>query len=203
MRERRFFIAMLFSGVMLAGAACADTPESPTLTALRADAERGDVKAQNIMADAYFHGTGVQKNPQEALRWLRKAADLGDGRAFSLLGTMYYQGIGVPKDSNEAVRWWTKGAEKYDTDAQSQLAYAYLLGDAVPRNFTMAYMWFNIAASNGDANAVKGRDSVSQSLNAEMVAEAQRLGQEWMQEHAKPVVAAPVVAKPAAVVAPH
>lgn len=204
---RRFsrFALMLFaaSAVTLAQAAYGDTPESPSMAQLRADAERGDVKAQNIIALAYFHGTGMPKNPQEAMRWLHKAADQGSGTALSLLGTMYYQGIGVPKDSAEAVRYWQKAAEKYDLDAQSQLGYAYLLGDAVPRNFTMAYMWFNIAAGNGDTGAAKGRDSIAQSMNSDMVAEAQRLGNEWMQQHPKPAVAAaPPPAQPFAVSAP-
>lgn len=177
------YAAMLMLSAVSAFAAEA---ESPYMTQMRERAEREDVKAQNALANAYFHGTGVPKNLAEAIRWWRKAADHGSGEAYSLLGTMYYQGLGVPKDSAEAVRLWQKGAEKYDLDAQSQLGFAYLLGDAVPRNFTMAYMWFNIAASHGDAHAAKSRDSVAQSMNADMVAEAQQRGNEWVQQHPKP-----------------
>jgi len=183
--------------------AYADMPESAGMVIMREAAEKGDVKAQNMVANAYFHGTGLPKNPQEAVRWWRKAADQGSGEAYSLLGTMSYLGNGVPKDSSEAVRWWTKGAEKYDTDAQSQLGYAYLVGDAVPRNFTMAYMWFNIASVNGDKAATKSRDSVSQGMAADMISEAQALGDEWMLAHPKALPPAPVENKgPIAISAP-
>ncbi|MBY0406597.1 MAG: sel1 repeat family protein [Rickettsiales bacterium] len=181
----RRIIPFFFCAVLLGGQARADTPESPSMVALRQAADAGDVNAQNALADAYFHGTGLPKNPTEAIRWWRKAADKGSGEAYSLLGTVYYQGIGVPKDSAEAVRFWQKAAEMYDLDAMSQLGFAYLLGDALPRNFTMAYMWFNLAASNGDTIASKNRDSVAQSMSAEMVQEAQQLGTEWLQQHPK------------------
>ncbi len=194
MRTTPYFIAFLLA--IACAPAFADTGESPAMMQVRQDADRGNVDAQNAMADAYFHGLGEQKNPLEAIRWWRKAADQGSGTAYSLLGTVYYQGIGVPKDSAEAVRMWQKGAEKYDLDAQSQLGFAYLLGDTVPRNFTQAYMWFNIAASNGDKNAPKNRDSIAQSMTADMVSEAQQLGNEWMQQHPRGPTAQAAATKP-------
>ncbi len=184
MRRFRLFVLFLPCALTLSGgAAFGEVMESPSMSQLRVDAERGDVKAQNVLAEAYYHGTGVPKNPQEAIRWWRRASDQGSGEALSMLGTLSYQGVGGPQDSNEAVRLWQKAAEKYDLDAMTQLGFAYLLGDSVPRNFTMAYMWFNIAASNGDTNTAKQRDSVAQSMSADMVQEAQQLGTEWMTQH--------------------
>ena len=190
----RFRLFMLFLACAIAFAspsAHGDTIEDNSMSELREDAERGDVKAQNILADAYYHGTGVVKNVPEAVNWWRRAADLGSGEAFSMLGTMSYLGTGVPQNSGEAVRLWKKGAELYDLNAQVQLGFAYMMGDSVPRNFIMAYMWFNIAVINGDKDAVKNRDSVAESLSADMIEEAQQLGTDWMQQHPKP--AAPVI----------
>lgn len=185
---RRLRLCVLFLPWVLAGvsARADDPPVSTTVSQLQVDAEKGDAKAQVALGDAYFHGTGVPKSPQDAMHWWRRAADQGNGEAMSMLGTMSYQGIAGPKDSNEAVRWWQKAAEKYDLDAMTQLGFAYLLGDSVPRNFSMAYMWFNIAASNGDFNTAKLRDSVAQSMSAEMIQQAQQIGSDWMAQHPRP-----------------
>ena len=184
-------------GLGEAGALEPASTEATHIKALMAEAEKGNVKAQTEVANAYYVGIGVPKSLQEAIKWWRKAADLGDGSAFSLLGTMSYLGNGVPKDSAEAIRMWHKGAEKYDKDAMSQLGFAYLVGDSVPKDHTLSYMWFNLAASNGDVSAAKSRDSVAKNLSADMVMEAQRLGSEWTAQHPKPAAPAPVAATPA------
>lgn len=159
------------------------TQESPYITQLRSDAEAGKIAAQSELANVYLNGSGVTKSATEAYKWWRKAAEQGDARALSQVGTMFYQGLGVARDSNEAVRWWQKAAEKHDPDAQGQLGYAYLLGDGLPQSYTMAYMWFNLAAANGDQHSVKARDLVAKDMPAEMIADAQRLTNEWNQQH--------------------
>jgi TPR repeat protein len=159
---------------------------SPYIEQMMKDAEKNDVKAMTELATAYYVGIGVPKNLQEAIKLWRKAADAGSGKALSMLGTLSYQGSGMPKDVPEAIRLWHKAAEKYDTDAMSQIAFAYLVGDTVKKNHTLAYMWFNLASSNGDALATASRDGMAKNLTADMVAEAQNLGNQWVQQHPKP-----------------
>lgn len=199
-RHLCFFLALLLT-TAVAGAARAQSATATTEQAeqefpvyirqLMAESDAGNAASMSELANAYYVGIGVPKNLPEAIRLWRLASEGGDGRAFSMLGTLQYQGIGMQRDSAEAIRLWQKGAEKYDTDAMSQIGFAYLVGDSVPRNQTMAYMWFNLAASNGDKLAAKSRDSVAMMLGADQVAEAQRLGNEWQQQHPKPAPPAP------------
>ena len=58
-------------------------------------AKQGDAGAQSVLGGYYLEGTGIAKNPVEAVMWFRKAAEQGHDRAQSLLGTCYYEGIGV------------------------------------------------------------------------------------------------------------
>ena len=51
-------------------------------------------------------------------------------------------------------------------------------GQGVPMDDVRAHMWFNLAAVKGDANAVKSRDLAAKLMNAQQIAEAQKLARE-------------------------
>jgi TPR repeat protein len=74
-------------------------------------AEAKDVDAQLAVADAYFAGRGVKKDPKEARRWYQKAADQKNPQALRRLGEMYAAGDGGKKDTKKAVALW-QDAEK-------------------------------------------------------------------------------------------
>jgi TPR repeat protein len=52
-------------------------------------ARLGHPKAQVALANHYLAGTGVRRDPAQALRWYARAAERGEGEAFHKLGAIY------------------------------------------------------------------------------------------------------------------
>ena len=65
----------------------------------RLAAERGHARGQLNLADAYHHGEGVEKNPDEAEQWYRRAAEQGNGIARIFLKYRY-----PPRDGEQDSR---------------------------------------------------------------------------------------------------
>ena len=106
--------------------------------ALRRDADAGDVEAMRDLADMYLNGSGVGRDPDEAVRWLRLAADQGDAVAQNDLGYLYSEGIGVDQDQAEAVRWFRLAADQGEAVAQFNLGLRYDTGEGVARDHSEA-----------------------------------------------------------------
>ena len=68
----------------------------PNIDELRAEAEKGDVKAQFILGLMYNSGSGVSQDLAVAVNWCRKAAEQGNATAQAQLGEAYKHGRGVP-----------------------------------------------------------------------------------------------------------
>jgi len=90
-------------------------------------AQAGDAKAQYDLADAYFEGTGMAKDPKQGLVWLRKSAGQGYAGAEATLGFFYqkgfYQnGVEIAPDAQEAANWYRKAARQNNTKAQTRLS---------------------------------------------------------------------------------
>ena len=134
-------------GLLLAGG-CSDE-----LALLKQSAELGNVEAQNTLAEHYYTGVGVVKNPAEAVKWWRKAADQGHAQAQYNLGVCYNTGVGVPENPTEAVKWWQKAAERGDMRARSNLGAFYLVGRGVEKDVALGIKWIEKAAEQGDSQA--------------------------------------------------
>lgn len=85
-------------------------------------AQAGDAKAQYDLADAYFEGKGIPKDPKQGLVWLRKSAAQGYVGAEATLGYMYQKGIEIPPDPQEAANWYRKAARQNNTKSQGHLS---------------------------------------------------------------------------------
>ncbi len=96
--------------------------------------------AQVMMGAFYFHGTGVKKDYNEALRRFRDAADKNVPQAYGFLGLMYIEGHGVVQDFAEAAKWLRKGADQNDPDAKALLGILYFTGRGVPQDSHAAYV---------------------------------------------------------------
>ena len=70
---------------------------------------------------AYRNGTGVEKDPAEAVQWYRKAAVQGFAPAQLVLGRALQEGIGVKKDEKAADEWFQKAAAQGNKDAIDEL----------------------------------------------------------------------------------
>ena len=85
-------------------------------------AQGGDAKAQYELAEAYFEGNGMAKDPKQGLVWLRKSAGQGYAGAEATLGFMYQRGVEIAPDPQEAASWYRKAARQNITKAQTHLS---------------------------------------------------------------------------------
>lgn len=101
-------------------------------------AERGDVKAQFMLALEYGESAIRRRVPRDdakSLQWFQKAADQGYAIAQEQLGSMYEYGYLVPKDEAKAVQWYQKAAEQGHPSAQFRLGKMYAEGrGGIPKN---------------------------------------------------------------------
>ena len=63
------------------------------LDTLRKHAEEGDPEAQYDLAGLYYNADGVEKDYDEAAKWLHKAAEQGHSRAQCNLGVCLFTRI--------------------------------------------------------------------------------------------------------------
>jgi hypothetical protein len=131
----------------------------------------------------YDLGHGVPQDYAEAVRWYLKAAEQGVDLAQTYLGGMYDQGRGVPQDYAEAAKWFRRAADRGVALAQFCLGTMYDEGTTGSRDYVQAHMWVNLAASRargGDQMKYADyRDRLARKMNAQQIAEAQRLAREW------------------------
>jgi len=151
-----FYFASLPGGSALGavgGLSGAASTAPRSFAELRAAAEKGDMVAQRLLANAYLNGEGVAQDNPEAVRWLRSAAEQRDAAAQYVLGILYDEGRGVPRDLREAVKWYEQAALQGLPDAQFNLALCYAKGEGVPKDSKRAAEWLTKAAKSGDAQA--------------------------------------------------
>ena len=92
-------------------------------------AKTGDVAAQYELGKAYLYGKGVEKNADDALRWLRLAAEHNHAPSQYLLGLVYVLGAeGVKKDPEAGLTHIHQAANAGNLDAQNLLGTIYLKG---------------------------------------------------------------------------
>lgn len=71
-------------------------------------AEMGFVESMSEVAGMYFKGFGVEKNFDEAIKWLKKAIDEGDDSAAIALANIYCEDKNVEK----AIFYYSKATDK-------------------------------------------------------------------------------------------
>ena len=97
------------------------------ITALRAVAGKGDLRAQRFLGKILLGTKLNQPDYPEALKWLRLASEQGSGEAAWLVGDMFAAGRGLSQDQAEADRWYEKAARQgWD---QQEIAVFYLRWD--------------------------------------------------------------------------
>ena len=109
-----------------------------------------DPKDRYKLGGKYYHGNGVEKDYEKAIKWYRKAADQGHAKAQYYLGVMYDNGEGVEEDDEQAAYWYRKAAEQGDDDAQYNLGVMYDNGEGVEENDEQAVYWYRKAAGQGN-----------------------------------------------------
>jgi uncharacterized protein len=112
-------------------------------------AKSGHVEAQQAIAECYFYGKGVPKNPATAAEWLSGLDSLGNAKTDYLLGLCFEKGYGVEQSYEKAVALYQKAADQKNADATFELARCYLTGKGVPKDPFRAYSMFQDLSSQG------------------------------------------------------
>jgi len=113
-------------------------------------AEKGNAQGILNVANFYQEGTGVEKDPAEAVRWYRKGAEQGDPHCLFNLGRAYEAGLGVPADKETSDAYYERAAEVGSTDAQLIIARSLLEANSEDE----ARRWLERAAASGDQDAI-------------------------------------------------
>ena len=94
-------------------------------------AEFGFVESMRELAGMYLKGFGVEKNLDEAIKWLKKAADEGDEDSAIALADIYNE----DKNIDRAIFYLSKVADKNNIKALKKLAEIYELQNDFEKMF--------------------------------------------------------------------
>ena len=120
-----------------------------TLTKL---AKSGRASAQFALGRCYYLGSGVEKNKEEATKWVTRAAKQGHATAN---GFLYAFGLGVDEDLEKRIEWYRKGVEDdVNPLAAVNMGLSFQFGDGVEKDMEKAISCFTVAAEGGNATAM-------------------------------------------------
>lgn len=113
-------------------------------------AEEGEKTAMIRLAGMYLHGRGVERDPNESLRWARTAVDGGAGTDGEKQLVDSLMAVGTQECVTEAFTLRKKLAENGEVISQRNLADMYLLGEGTAEDKDAAIRWYKEAARAGD-----------------------------------------------------
>ncbi len=91
-------------------------PYKSALSEITELANRGNARAQFLLASAYLFGLGVNEDTRVAAEWFNRSAKQDYLKAGVVLGYMYETGLGVDLDKTTAEAWYHKAQEQGITD---------------------------------------------------------------------------------------
>ena len=95
-------------------------------------------------------GEGLDKNVDEAMRYMRLAASKADRRALDILGDCCRRGVmGFEKDFSAAIVYYKRAAEAGSESAMMRLADIFREGEGAVKDCTEAVKWYRKAADQG------------------------------------------------------
>jgi TPR repeat protein len=97
--------------------------ETRMATALRSQADKGDVDSMRALGPMMIRGRGVPQDPKAGIALLLKAAEQShDGEVEYQVGDLYLIGTnGLQKDHEEAMRWYARSAGRGNVRAMATL----------------------------------------------------------------------------------
>lgn len=125
-------------------------------------AEKGNDYAQALLGQAYTEGRGIEKNYNEALKWLHKSAEQNNDFGKYSLGRMYYNGFGVEQNYVMAAKLFYQASRKGLLVAVAALSDANVIygrgiiyrdGIDVKQDKKLAFEMFCEAAAKGSIEA--------------------------------------------------
>ncbi|WDR02621.1 SEL1-like repeat protein [Devosia algicola] len=134
-------------------------------------AAQGFAPAQYRLGNLYENGNGVEKNIEQAKLWYQRSAEAGNRMAMHNLAALYASGQLGDQKFDMAAEWFERAANRDMIDSQFNLGMLHARGLGVKQDLKASYKWFSLAARNGDADAIKARDDIARSLEADAVKE--------------------------------
>jgi hypothetical protein len=101
-----------------------------------------------------LEGTGVTKDPAQALKWFRRAALNEDADAINMVGRCLDNGWGTAEDAAGAAQHFQRAADLGNAWAQYNIGHMYLDGRGVERDRTLAYLYYLKAAAQQHERAM-------------------------------------------------
>jgi TPR repeat protein len=92
------------------------------------EATTTDAVVVRCLADIYFGGLNVPRDPQRAFGLWKRLADLGNDEAQDMVGYFYLDGVGTNRDAGKAEQLFLRSAEQGNQNAMSELSLYYSLG---------------------------------------------------------------------------
>lgn len=108
-------------------------------------AAQGNGEAMWVLALAYHHGRGVEKNMDQAIALYKKGADLGNADCMHNLGCEYMSGEHLWKNEKRGFEYVKRAAEKGNGLAMYNLGRAYQFGNGCIGNMQKALEWYEKA----------------------------------------------------------
>lgn len=119
----------------------------------RERALQGIAQDQFLYGTALINGFGIEKDYQQALRFLSMAAEQGHREAMMYVGRIYIDGLGIEKDPERGFLWFEKSAQAGHPKAMYLTAALYHDGIGVKTDYEMVCFWLEKAAKAGDIQA--------------------------------------------------
>lgn len=135
--------------------------------------------AQYALGAMYLEGLGVQKNPEQSMRWLMRAAENGVVDAEKLLGDVFSTGLAGGKNYPESIKWYERAAHKENTDAQATLGLMIANGRGVSKDLVKGAMWLDLASAQGHEGAKNSLDLLKQKMTQAEINSAANLVKSW------------------------
>jgi TPR repeat protein len=100
-----------------------EVDETKVATALKRQADSGDIGSMRVLAPMMIRGRGTAQNPQAGIALLLKAAEQGKGGEIEYqIGDLYLIGTnGLTKDHEEGMRWYAIAASRGNLRAMATL----------------------------------------------------------------------------------
>lgn len=97
--------------------------ETKAATALKSQADAGDIESMRVLAPMMIRGRGTAQDPQAGIALLLRAAGQSkDGDVEYQIGDLYLIGTnGLTKDHEEAMKWYAISASRGNLDAMATL----------------------------------------------------------------------------------
>jgi TPR repeat protein len=113
-----------------------------------------DAAVVRCLADIYFGGMNVPRDPQRAFGLWKRLADLGNDEAQDMVGYFYLDGVGTDRDPRKAEQMFLRSAAQGNQNAMSELSLYYSLGFIGSRPDQQKAMYWTIRlASSGNLQA--------------------------------------------------